>query len=72
MRLSLQNLSHVTIRISTRTILLTLIILITTLMSGIFGNPFVILSFGFLGLLFSRFYLSSTNASLALFDPGTG
>ncbi len=52
MRLSLPSMSHVTIRVSTKTLLLVGVMLIIALMSGILGNPFVILSFAFLTLLF--------------------
>ncbi len=46
------SLPNVTLKISARTLIFVSLILIITFMSGILGNPFVMMSIGFLAFLF--------------------
>jgi len=46
------SLPQFTIKLSARTVLALVLIAVITLMSGILGNPYVLLSLGFLSLLF--------------------
>lgn len=52
MRSTLSSLPALTIKVSPKTLILSTLILLIAIMSGIMGNPYILLSIGFLALIF--------------------